>query len=60
LPFVLAALVVAHLLALHTHGSNNPNGVTGNGDRLVMHPYFMFKDAVTIFAFLFVLTVIVC
>lgn len=60
LPFVLAALVVAHLLALHTHGSNNPNGVTGNGDRLAMHPFFLFKDLVTIFAFLLVLTVIIC
>ena len=27
LPFLLAALVVAHLIALHTHGSNNPNGI---------------------------------
>jgi ubiquinol-cytochrome c reductase cytochrome b subunit len=60
LPFVLAALVVAHLIALHTHGSNNPNGVTGNGDRLAMHPYFVFKDLVTIFAFILILTVIVC
>jgi ubiquinol-cytochrome c reductase cytochrome b subunit len=60
LPFLLAALVVAHLIALHTHGSNNPNGITGNPDRLAMHPYFMFKDAVTIFAFILALTIIVC
>ena len=60
LPFVLAALVVGHLIALHTHGSNNPNGVTGNVDRIPMHPYFIFKDLVTIFAFLLVLIVIVC
>lgn len=45
---------------LHTHGSNNPNGVTGNGDRIAMHPYFVFKDGVTIIAFLLVLIVIVC
>jgi ubiquinol-cytochrome c reductase cytochrome b subunit len=60
LPFLLAALVVAHLIALHTHGSNNPNGITGNPDRLPMHPYFMFKDTVTIFAFILTLTIIVC
>ena len=60
LPFLLAALVVAHLIALHTHGSNNPNGITGNPDRLPMHPYFMFKDTVTIFAFILILTIIVC
>ena len=60
LPFVLAALVVAHFIALHTHGSNNPNGVTGNGDRIAMHPYFLFKDGVTIIAFLLILIIIVC
>ncbi len=60
LPFVLAALVVAHFIALHTHGSNNPNGVTGNGDRIAMHPYFLFKDLVTILAFILTLTIIVC
>jgi ubiquinol-cytochrome c reductase cytochrome b subunit len=59
LPFLLAALVVAHLIALHEHGSNNPNGVTSHGDRIAMHPYFIFKDLVTIFAFFLVLSVIV-
>nr|YP_009487314.1 apocytochrome b [Russula virescens]AWB36216.1 apocytochrome b [Russula virescens]WRO45332.1 apocytochrome b [Russula virescens] len=59
LPFLLAALVVAHLMALHTHGSNNPNGISSNGDRIAMHPYFTFKDLVTIFAFLLALSIIV-
>ena len=44
---------------LHVHGSNNPNGVTSNGDRYAMHPYFIFKDLVTIFAFFLVLSIIV-
>jgi ubiquinol-cytochrome c reductase cytochrome b subunit len=59
LPFLLAALAVAHLIALHVHGSSNPNGVTSNGDRYAMHPYFVFKDLVTIFAFFLILSVIV-
>jgi len=59
LPFLLAALAVAHLIALHVHGSSNPNGVTSNGDRYAMHPYFIFKDLVTIFAFFLVLSIIV-
>jgi ubiquinol-cytochrome c reductase cytochrome b subunit len=59
LPFLLAALAVAHLIALHVHGSNNPNGVTSHGDRIAMHPYFTFKDLITIFAFFLVLSVIV-
>jgi ubiquinol-cytochrome c reductase cytochrome b subunit len=59
LPFLLAALVVAHLITLHFHGSNNPNGVNSNGDRYAFHPYFVFKDLVTIFAFFLVLSVFV-
>lgn len=59
LPFLLAALAVAHMIALHVHGSNNPNGVTSNGDRYAMHPYFIFKDLVTFFAFFLVLSIIV-
>ena len=59
LPFLLAALVVAHLIALHEHGSNNPNGVTSSADRYAFHPYFIFKDLVTIFAFFLALSVII-
>nr|YP_009344402.1 apocytochrome b [Pleurotus eryngii]APT42218.1 apocytochrome b [Pleurotus eryngii] len=59
LPFLLAALAIAHMIALHTEGSNNPNGVTSNGDRYAMHPYFIFKDLVTFFAFFLVLSIIV-
>lgn len=49
LPFILAALVVLHFLALHTHGSSNPLGITGNIDRIAFHPYFSFKDLITVF-----------
>src|ERR1700729_1080745 len=59
LPFLLAALAVAHLIALHVHGSSNPNGVNSNGDRFPMHPYFIFKDLVTIFLFFLALSIIV-
>ena len=59
LPFVLAALAVAHMIALHVHGSSNLNGISNNGDRIPMHPYFTFKDLITIFAFFGVLSVMV-
>jgi ubiquinol-cytochrome c reductase cytochrome b subunit len=53
LPFVLAALALMHLIALHdSAGSSNPLGVTGNIDRLPFAPYFIFKDLVTIFLFI--------
>jgi len=49
-----------HLIALHdTAGSNNPLGVTGNVDRLPMAPYFLFKDLITIFLFILVLSIFV-
>lgn len=44
LPFVLAALAVVHLIALHEHGSNNPLGVDSNIDKLPFHPYYSIKD----------------
>ena len=60
LPFVLAALALMHLIALHDSvGSGNPLGVSGNYDRLPFAPYFIFKDLVTIFVFIFVLSVFV-
>ena len=59
LPFILAALVIAHMIALHVHGSNNPNGITSQGDRYTMHPYYIFKDLVTILVYFLILSVIV-
>lgn len=48
-----------HLLTLHEHGSSNPLGVSANTDRLPFHPYFIFKDLVTIFVFLLALSAFV-
>jgi ubiquinol-cytochrome c reductase cytochrome b subunit len=60
LPFILAALVLMHLIALHdTAGSSNPLGISGNYDRLPFSPYFLFKDLVTIFIFIIGLSVFV-
>ena len=59
LPFLLAALALGHMIALHTHGSNNPNGISSNGDRIAISPYFMFKDLITIFFFFLVLSIFV-
>ena len=55
LPFVLAALALMHLIALHdSAGSGNPLGISGNYDRLPFAPYFIFKDLITIFLFILV------
>nr|AML25873.1 cytochrome b [Staphylinidae sp. BMNH 1274178] len=44
MPFIVAALVMIHLLFLHQTGSNNPLGTTNNIDKIPFHPYFSFKD----------------
>ena len=35
-------------MAIHVHGSSNPLGVSANTDRLPMHPYYIFKDLITV------------
>ena len=60
LPFVLAALALMHLIALHdSAGSNNPLGISSNYDKIAFHPYFIFKDLITIFIFMWVLSLFV-
>jgi len=47
LPFVIAAVVVLHIWALHIQGSNNPLGIDVKGpqDQIPFHPYYTAKDA---------------
>ena len=60
LPFILAALVLMHMIVLHEKaGSGNPLGASANYDRLPFAPYFVFKDLITIFIFILVLSVFV-
>jgi ubiquinol-cytochrome c reductase cytochrome b/c1 subunit len=46
LPFIIVAVVGLHLVALHTHGSNNPLGIDKKGpqDSIPFHPYYTIKD----------------
>lgn len=46
LPFIIAALILVHLLFLHQTGSNNPLGLNRNIDKIPFHPYFVYKDIV--------------
>nr|UWT48801.1 cytochrome b [Retropinna semoni complex sp. 'CEQ']UWT48803.1 cytochrome b [Retropinna semoni complex sp. 'CEQ']UWT48808.1 cytochrome b [Retropinna semoni complex sp. 'CEQ']UWT48809.1 cytochrome b [Retropinna semoni complex sp. 'CEQ'] len=43
-PFVIAAVMVLHLLFLHETGSNNPAGLNSDADKISFHPYFSYKD----------------
>lgn len=62
-PLVLLGLVVAHIIALHEVGSNNPDGVEikklkdENGvplDGIPFHPYYTVKDILGVVVFLIV------
>ncbi len=46
LPFVIVGIVILHIWALHTNGSNNPTGVElkGKQDSIPFHPYYTVKD----------------
>jgi ubiquinol-cytochrome c reductase cytochrome b subunit len=46
IPFVIAAIVIVHLLFLHQTGSNNPLGLRRDTDKIPFHPYFVTKDIV--------------
>lgn len=66
-PLVILGLVVAHIIALHEVGSNNPDGVEikkkkdSNGiplDGIPFHPYYSVKDIVGVVVFLFIFALI--
>ena len=68
LPLVLVGLVVAHIIALHEVGSNNPDGVEIKKhkdpvthiplDGIPFHPYYTVKDIMGVVVFLMVFTAI--
>jgi ubiquinol-cytochrome c reductase cytochrome b subunit len=67
IPLVLLGLVVAHILALHDVGSNNPDGVEikktkdAQGrpvDGIPFHPYYTVKDTVGAVVFLAIFCIV--
>ena len=67
-PLVLIGLVLAHIVALHEVGSNNPDGVEikkkkdARGiplDGIPFHPYYTVKDIVGVVVFLFFFSAVV-
>ncbi len=43
-PFILAGLILVHIVLLHTAGSNNPIGLNPNSDKIPFHVYYTIKD----------------
>ncbi|MBA4342661.1 MAG: cytochrome b, partial [Methylibium sp.] len=67
-PLVLLGLVVAHLLALHDVGSNNPDGIEikekkdASGkplDGIPFHPYYSVHDLMGVSVFLMLFTAVI-
>ncbi len=68
IPLILIGLIVAHIIALHEVGSNNPDGVEikknkdENGipkDGIPFHPYYSVKDIVGVIVFLMFFSIVV-
>ncbi len=72
LPFILAAVVFIHIVALHKVGSNNPDGIeikkgpkgnrwskTAPADGIPFHPYYSVKDIVGVVGFLFLFALVI-
>ncbi len=56
LPFVIAAVIILHIWALHLTGSSNPTGVEvkDEQDTVPFHPYYTAKDGFGLAIFLIV------
>ncbi len=59
LPFIIAGLVFIHLILLHEKGSNNPNGVGIDIDKVSFYPYFIYKDIYGGFLFAIIFSIII-
>ena len=61
LPFVIAAVIILHIWALHIPGSNNPTGVDVKGpqDTVPFHPYYTAKDGFGLGVFMVCYTLVV-
>src|SRR5512138_82267 len=61
MPFIIVAVVVLHIWALHQFGSNNPLGIDPKGpqDKIPFHPYYTVKDAFGLGVFLIAFAAVV-
>nr|BAJ24515.1 cytochrome b [Phraortes sp. Miyako Island] len=59
MPFIIAAMVMIHLLFLHQTGSNNPMGLNSNIDKIPFQPYFSWKDIMGIMMVMMLLLMLI-
>nr|QNH68992.1 cytochrome b [Mazarredia convexa] len=47
LPLIMILMTIIHLVFLHQTGSNNPLGINNNQEKIPFHPFFSYKDSIT-------------
>nr|QPK42050.1 cytochrome b [Criotettix japonicus] len=57
LPFIIIMMTMIHLMFLHQTGSNNPLGLK-NHEKIPFHPFFSFKDSITMMIMIAILMMI--
>ncbi len=60
LPFVIAGVILLHIVALHRFGSNNPLGIDIKSDKdlIPFHPYYTIKDFFGLSVFLLIFSIL--
>nr|ATU74763.1 cytochrome b [Thoradonta obtusilobata]QPK42114.1 cytochrome b [Thoradonta nodulosa] len=58
LPFIILMFTIIHLIFLHQTGSNNPLGIKSNQEKIPFHPFFSFKDSITMLLMMLTLSLI--
>nr|YP_009946945.1 cytochrome b [Macrostemum floridum]QOH91263.1 cytochrome b [Macrostemum floridum] len=58
LPFIIMMFSMIHLMFLHHTGSSNPLMISFNLDKISFHPYFTYKDTLTLLMLLMTLMLI--
>lgn len=58
LPFIIAAISIVHLIAIHDSGGSNPLGISSKA-LINFHPYYTFKDILGFILLIWVLIYIV-
>jgi ubiquinol-cytochrome c reductase cytochrome b subunit len=55
LPFIITAISLTHLIALHDTGGSNPLGISSNKALINFHPYYTLKDILGFIIFISIL-----
>nr|AGI16360.1 cytochrome b [Coendou prehensilis] len=58
MPFIIATMIMIHLLFLHETGSNNPSGLNSDSDKIPFHPYYSIKDILGLILMLLILLIL--